>query len=152
MMLATPVDAGERRPGCWGHLCLLRLRPPPWPIPPDAHPGAPTLLPGARLPLADGDPPPSGGTGLPLDLSGHAAKVLSRRWRWTSGTIPPHPRFTDDRCQLAPGRVAAIALTRPACASLVTSRTPARPRALRSRRKASQPAPSSLVVTWTPRI
>jgi hypothetical protein len=48
--------------------------------------------------------------------------------------------------------VAAIEETSPAWASLVTSRTPVRPRAVRSRKKASQPAPSSLVVTWTPRI
>ena len=29
--------------------------------------------------LASRNPPPPGGTGLPLDLEGHAAKVLSRR-------------------------------------------------------------------------
>jgi hypothetical protein len=45
-----------------------------------------------------------------------------------------------------------MAAVNPACASEVTSRTPDRPRALRSRKNASQPAPSSLVVTWTPRI
>src|SRR5207237_1200661 len=33
------------------------------------------------------------------------------------------------RCQLAPGSVAAIASTRPGCASELTRRTPARPRA-----------------------
>src|SRR5579859_7963851 len=37
-------------------------------------------------------------------------------------------------------------------ASLVTSWTPERPRAARPRRNASHPAPSSLVVTSTPRI
>src|SRR5881397_708651 len=54
------------------------------------------------------------------------------------------------RCQAAPGRVAAIASTRPGCASLVTSRTPERPRATSERRKASQAAPSSLVTTSRP--
>ncbi|AKT50952.1 hypothetical protein ADJ73_05830 [Arsenicicoccus sp. oral taxon 190] len=34
----------------------------------------------------------------------------------------------------------------------MTSLTPARPRAVRSRKNANQPAPSSLVVTCTPRI
>ena len=59
----------------------------------------------ARLPLAGRGPPPPGGTGLPLDLPGHAAKVLSRRRRWTSGTIPPPMMLTDDRCQAAPSRI-----------------------------------------------
>jgi hypothetical protein len=54
------------------------------------------------------------------------------------------------RCQAAPGRVAAIASTRPGCASLVTRQTPLRPRATNERRKASQAAPSSLVTTSRP--
>ena len=56
------------------------------------------------------------------------------------------------RCQLAPGSVAPIASTRPRWASLVTSATPDRPRATRSRKNASQPAPSSAEVTCRPRI
>ncbi|COX41470.1 Uncharacterised protein [Mycobacterium tuberculosis] len=48
--------------------------------------------------------------------------------------------------------MAPIAATRPAWASLVTSATPDRPRATRSRKNASQPAPSSAEVTWMPRI
>src|SRR4051794_1394881 len=44
-----------------------------------------------------------------------------------------------------------MAATRPAWASEVTSLTPDRPRAVKSRKNASQPAPSSLVVTFTPR-
>ena len=54
------------------------------------------------------------------------------------------------RCHEAPGRVAPIAASRPACASLVTSLTPARPRAVSDRRNVSQPAPSSAVVTSMP--
>ena len=54
------------------------------------------------------------------------------------------------RCQLAPGSVAAIASTRPGCASEVTSCTPARPRATSPRRNASQAAPSSAVTTSRP--
>src|SRR5206468_310448 len=42
-----------------------------------------------------------------------------------------------------PDRVAPIALTRPLCASEVTSCTPDRPRATRPRKNASHPAPSS---------
>lgn len=38
------------------------------------------------------------GTGAAAEPVGHAAKVVSRRWRWTSGTIPPRRRFTDERC------------------------------------------------------
>lgn len=45
-----------------------------------------------------------------------------------------------------------MASTRPAWASEMTSWTPDRPRAIRERRKASQPAPSSAVATSMPRI
>jgi hypothetical protein len=92
----------------------------------------------ARLPLANRRRPTLGGTSLPLDLEGHAAKALSQRRRWTSGTIPPAPMLTDDRCQDAAGSVAPIASTRPVCASEVTSPTrpvEVRPRATRSRRR-----------------
>jgi hypothetical protein len=41
------------------------------------------------------------------------------------------------RCHDAPGRVAAIASTKPGCASEVTSRTPPRPRATSERRNES---------------
>ena len=44
------------------------------------------------------------------------------------------------RCQEAPGRVAASTATSPAWASLVTSHTPVSPRATRSRKSPSQPA------------
>jgi hypothetical protein len=54
------------------------------------------------------------------------------------------------RCQLAPGSVAAIASTSPGWASEVTSRTPRRPRATSERRKWSQAAPSSEVTTSRP--
>ena len=56
------------------------------------------------------------------------------------------------RCHEAPGSTEAIAFTRPAWSSLVTSFTPDRPRAARPRRNASQPAPSSELVTSMPRI
>ena len=56
------------------------------------------------------------------------------------------------RCQDAPGRVAPIAATNPAWASLVTSRTPDRPRAVNDRQNVNQPAPSSAVLTSMPRI
>ena len=61
--------------------------------------------------------------GLPLDLPGHVAKVLSRRRRWTSGIIPPQPRFADDRCHDAPIRTEAAAALSPAWASEMTSCT-----------------------------
>src|SRR6266540_3204517 len=59
-------------------------------------------------------------------------------------------KWVRQRCQATPGSVAAIASTRPGCASEVTSLTPARPRATNERRKASQAAPSSLVTTSRP--
>ena len=68
------------------------------------------------------------------------------------GIIPPPPMLTDDRCQDAPGSVAPIAANSPACASEVTSLTPDNPRAVSDRRKLSQPARSSAVVTSMPRI
>ena len=43
-----------------------------------------------------------------------------------------------------------MASTSPRWASLVTSATPVRPRATRSRKNASQPAPSSALVTCSP--
>ena len=45
-----------------------------------------------------------------------------------------------------------MASTRPACASEMTSDVPESPRATRPRRNASQPAPSSVVITSRPRI
>ena len=59
-------------------------------------------------------------------------------------------KWVRQRCQAAPGSVAAIASTRPGCASELTSLTPARPRATRPRTKASQAAPSSAVTTSRP--
>ena len=56
------------------------------------------------------------------------------------------------RCQDAPGRVAPIASVRPRWASEVTRATPDRPRAVRSRKNPSHPAPSSAEVTCRPRI
>jgi hypothetical protein len=50
-------------------------------------------------------------------------------------------------CHAAPGRAAAIASTSPRWASEMTSRTPARPRAVNERRNPSQPAPSSSLAT-----
>lgn len=55
-------------------------------------------------------------------------------------------------CQLAPGSVEAIASTSPACASEITKRTPERPRATSPRRNAVHPAPSSVVMSSTPKI
>lgn len=52
----------------------------------------------------------------------------------------------------APGRVAPMASTRPRCASEVTSWTLVRPRAVRSRKNPSHPAPSSAEVACRPRI
>jgi hypothetical protein len=49
-----------------------------------------------------------------------------------------HRKCVRQRCQAAPGRLAAIASTRPGWASEVTRRTPVRPRATSERRKASQ--------------
>ena len=46
----------------------------------------------------------------------HVAKVLSRRRRWTSGTIQPPPMLTDDLCQAAPSMTAAITAFSPAWA------------------------------------
>lgn len=45
-----------------------------------------------------------------------------------------------------------MAAKSPAWASLVTNLTPDNPRALSERKKVSQPAPSSAVVTSMPRI
>ena len=59
-------------------------------------------------------------------------------------------KWVRQRCQHAPGRVAAIASTRPGCASELTSLTPASPRATRPRMNASQAAPSSAVTTSRP--
>ena len=74
-------------------------------------------------------------------FAGHAAKVLSRRWKEIDGTIPPPTMLTDERCQDAPGSVAPTAATSPAWASLVTSLTPERPRAVNDRQNASQLLP-----------
>ena len=70
----------------------------------------------------------------------------------TSGTLVNRLRmkWVRHRCQRAPGRVARDRVARPSWASEITSCTPARPRATRPRRKASQPAPSSLVITSKP--
>ena len=51
--------------------------------------------------------------------------------------------LTDDRCHDAPAMVAAIASTRPGWSSEITNWVPDSPLAIRERRKASQPAPSS---------
>lgn len=60
----TPAAPDARTPGP-----PLADTAPSWPISPDVHSGTPTLIQcGARLPLASRDPPPPGGTGLPLDL------------------------------------------------------------------------------------
>jgi hypothetical protein len=52
----------------------------------------------------------------------------------------------------APGSTEPIAFTSPAWSSLVTRAAPDRPRATMPRRNASQPAPSSELVTSMPRI
>src|SRR6266571_2675661 len=95
-------------------------------------------------------PPPPGGTGLPLDLSGHAAKVLIPAAETTSGTLPPRGMLTDDRCQLAPCRTLAIEGTRPLWESETTSTTPFNPRRINERRNWVQNAWFSLGPTSTP--
>ena len=55
------------------------------------------------------------------------------------------------RCQVAPGRFAAIASTRPVWASEVTSRTPVSPRATRSASSPFQAAELSVVATRSPK-
>jgi hypothetical protein len=59
-------------------------------------------------------------------------------------------KCTRQRCQAAPSSTASIAALRPACASLMTSCVPVRPRALSERRNAVQNAPSSLSPTAKP--
>ena len=59
-------------------------------------------------------------------------------------------KWTRQRCQAAPSSTEAIADFRPVWASLITSWTPARPRAFRPRRNAVQNAPSSLSPTSKP--
>ena len=61
-------------------------------------------------------------------------------------------KWVRHRCHDAPTSIEAIARLRPSCASEITSCTPDRPRATRPRRNAVQPAPSSVVITSTPRI
>ncbi len=61
-------------------------------------------------------------------------------------------KWVRQRCQLEPGSVAAMASWSPLWASEVTLTTPVSPRLTRLRRNASQPAPSSVVTTSTPRI
>jgi hypothetical protein len=132
--VTAPVDTGERRPRCSSHLVSFGVRPLPL-----ADPSGRSSRCSHNCSLGhDSHWPveirqPSGGTGPPLDLSRHAAKVLSRRWRWTGETIPPPPRLTDDRCHAAPCRTVVTALVWPRWLSLMTSCTPpgpaARPRA-----------------------
>ena len=78
--------------------------------------------------------------------------VATRSWD-ALGTR--HKRFlmkwVRQRCQTAPGKVAAIASFKPGWASDVMRATPERPRAFNPRRKSSHPAPSSDVTTSTPR-
>lgn len=106
--------------------------------------------------------PPAGGTGLPTDLEGHAAKALSRRRGVTSGTLPPVGDAstarrrrggwcTDERCQEAPSITRSIDARSPSWASEMTRRTPASPRALSERKNAVQNALSSLSPTARPR-
>lgn len=61
-------------------------------------------------------------------------------------------KWVRHRFEEAPGRVAATPSRRPGWAPDVTSSTPDRPRATRSRRKAVHPAPSSVVTRSRPRI
>jgi hypothetical protein len=71
-------------------------------------------------------------------------------WPATRSTAPT--RACAPTCQLAPGSVAPITSVSPRCPSEVTRATPDRPRGVRSRKNASHPARSSLVVTCRPRI
>ena len=64
--------------------------------------------------------------------------------------VPHEMRSADDRCQVAPVRVDRTASTRPTWASETTRVVPAGPRATRPRKNASQPAPSSVVITSKP--
>lgn len=64
-------------------------------------------------------------------------KTLRRKW-------------TRHLCQAAPGSTEPIAALSPACASEMTSCTPASPRAFSDRRNAVQNAPSSLSPTSNP--
>ncbi len=61
-------------------------------------------------------------------------------------------KCTRQRCQLAPESVAAMAALSPWWASLITSATPCRPRAIRLRRNCSQNSPLSAAPMSMPRI
>ena len=65
-----------------------------------------------------------------------AAKALSVRGE--SGPVGPGPVCTDDRCQPEPRSCSRTALTSPAWSSLMTRRTPWRPRSTSERMKAGQ--------------
>ena len=78
VMFSAPVDAGERRPSGLGlhGSALLRIGR-SWPN----HPGRSSRCSKHNSCWPVRGWPPPGGTGLPLDLNGHAAKILSRRRR-----------------------------------------------------------------------
>ncbi len=89
------------------------------------------------------------GVGLVVDRVEHGLDRWSqglgahgRQVRRVVGTAP---------LQVAPGRLAATASTRPAWASEVTRRTPQRPRATRSANRPFQAGPVSAVATRRPR-
>jgi hypothetical protein len=71
-----------------------------------------------------------------------AAKALSARCE--TRTSGPGPLCTDERCQVAPRSCSWTALTRPRWLSLMTRRTPSRPRSTSERMNAGQALPSSL--------
>jgi hypothetical protein len=82
-----------------------------------------------------------------------ASSGCSKMERMAEATMPCTPFMTRpsalrvactrQRCQALPRKVACTAATRAGWASLMTSRTPLRPRALSERRKGSQLPPSS---------
>ncbi len=83
-------------------------------------------------------------------LGKERAEVATRSWAALGTRVNRfRAKWVRQRCQLAPAKTAAMASLRPGWASLIATWTPERPRATKLRRKAVQPAPSSLGTTST---
>lgn len=94
--------------------------------------------------------PPTPVEGVGFQRSRWSVRVCATRsWRAASSAQPPWVtcRLTNASSTRSYWATTGSVAIRPACESLVTNPIPDRPRATRSRKKVSQPAPSSAEVT-----
>src|SRR5215203_800892 len=92
-----------------------------------------------------------GRTGLHLDLEGNtSAQVLTETARVTSGTLPPHPWWTDEVWTTVCGQVASIASGNPVSPSQQAINTSWTPRLRSSANTPAQNFAPSAVCTQIP--